>query len=111
MLRTEFKKFVERTNTDGSRKAVSYIRALDMLGPILAKHYPQAVVDGSIWHSFTQEEIMTLHRWICEETRAAKNGKTEVLNDFESKSYLLKNFCSAAVRAYQEFLAVTSNEN
>lgn len=106
MFRSEFEKFIYETNTDGSNKAGSYVAALDMLGPILAKHYPQAVIDGSLWHSFTQEEITNLHKWLCAEARAAKNGKTDVVNDFKSKSYLVGNFCSAAVKAYREFLAV-----
>ena len=110
MFRSEFQRFIYETNADGSNKAGSYVAALDMLGPILAKHYPQAVVNGSLWHSFTQEEITALHKWLCAEARAAKNGKMDVVNDFKSKSYLLNNFCSAAVKAYREFLAVEGEE-
>lgn len=112
MYRDEFQKFVYETNIDGSRKAGSYVAALDMLGPILAKHYPQAVINGSIWHSFKQEELLALHKWLRAETRAAKKGKREVRDDFEvkQKSYLLDYFCSAAVKLYQEFLAVEGIE-
>ena len=110
MFRSEFQRFIYETNADGSNKAGSYVAALDMLGPILAKHYPQAVVNGSLWHSFTPEEITALHKWLCAEARAAKNGKMDVVNDFKSKSYLLNNFCSAAVKAYREFLAVEGEE-
>jgi hypothetical protein len=35
MLKQTFRDFVFSTNTDGSGKAASYIRALDMLGSIL----------------------------------------------------------------------------
>ena len=38
MLRQSFTDFIFATNTDGSGKAASYVRALDMLGPILTKH-------------------------------------------------------------------------
>ena len=31
---------------DGSGKAVSYVRALDMLDPILTRHYPKPIVSG-----------------------------------------------------------------
>ena len=44
MLRQSFIDFIFATNTDGSGKAASYVRALDMLGPILTKHYPVPVV-------------------------------------------------------------------
>ena len=43
-LRQSFTDFIFATNTDGSGKAASYVRALDMLGPILKKHYPVPVV-------------------------------------------------------------------
>ena len=38
MLRQSFTDFIFATNTDGSGKAASYVRALDMLGAILTKH-------------------------------------------------------------------------
>ena len=49
-LRQSFTDFIFSTNTDGSGKATSYVRALDMLGPILTKHYHLLVVncDGSV---------------------------------------------------------------
>lgn len=43
-LRQSFTDFIFATNTDGSGKAASYVRALDMLGPILTKHYPVLVM-------------------------------------------------------------------
>jgi len=43
-LRQAFADFIFATNTDGSGKAASYVRALDMLGPILTKHYPNPII-------------------------------------------------------------------
>ena len=40
MLKQSFRDFIFSTNTDGSGKAASYVRALDMLGPVLTRHYP-----------------------------------------------------------------------
>ncbi len=57
MLRQSFTDFIFATNTDGSGKAASYVRALDMLGPILAKHYPKPIVGGSVWHGFSLADI------------------------------------------------------
>jgi putative restriction endonuclease len=113
MFRSEFQRFIYETNADGSGKADSYIRALDMLGPILTKHYPHAIINGSMWHSFTQDELTAIHKWLRAEAKAAENGKIDVLNDFNIKqrSYLMKGFCSAAVKAYREFLAVESEES
>ncbi len=47
MLRQSFTDFIFATNTDGSGKAASYVRALDMFGPILTRHYPKPIVGGS----------------------------------------------------------------
>lgn len=49
MIRTSFAEFIFSTNTNGSGKAASFIRALDMLGPILTKHYPVPIINGSMW--------------------------------------------------------------
>ena len=38
-LRQSFTDFIFATNTDGSGKAVSYVRALDMFRPIPTKQY------------------------------------------------------------------------
>ena len=62
MLRQSFTGFIFATSTDGSGNAVSYIRALDMLGPIQAKHYPKPIVGGSMRHSFSLADIHTFSR-------------------------------------------------
>ena len=109
MLKKEFTDFIFATNTDGSGKAASYVRALDMLGPILTKHYPSPIVGGSMWHGFLLADIHALHEWICTEMK--KGAASPVLADFESPSYWTKNFCSAAVSAFSEFMAVEHFEN
>ena len=106
MIRTSFTDFIFSTNTDGSGKAASYVRALDMLGPILTKHYPVKIINGSMWQNFTLAEARGIYDWICIEMK--KGVSSPVLADFESPSYWTKNFCSAAVRAYGEFLATES---
>jgi len=90
-LRQAFTDFIFATNTDGSGKAASYVRALDMLGPILTKHYPNPIIGGSMWHGFSLMDIHALHKWICAEMK--KGAASPVLADFESP----KNFCSVEV--------------
>jgi hypothetical protein len=109
MMKQEFRDFIFATNTDGSGKASSYIRALDMLGPILTKHYPKPVVGGTMWHPFNMADIRDIYRWICTEMRKGTNSP--VLADFKSPGYWTGNFCSAAVRAYGEFMAAEQFEN
>ena len=62
MLRQSFTDFIFATNTDGSGKAASYVRALDMLGPIQTKYYPKPIVGGSMWHSFSLADIHAFSR-------------------------------------------------
>ena len=50
MLGQLFTDFIFATNTDGSGKAASYVRAFDMLGP-------KPIVGGSMWHSFSLADI------------------------------------------------------
>ena len=38
-------------------KPASYVRALDMLDPILTRHYPKPIVGGSMWYSFSLADI------------------------------------------------------
>ena len=46
-FRQSFTDFIFATNTGGSGKAASYVRAFDMLDPILTRHYPKPIVGGS----------------------------------------------------------------
>ena len=48
MLRQSFTDFIFATNADESGKAASYVRALDMLGPILTKHYPNPIIGAKL---------------------------------------------------------------
>lgn len=48
MLRQAFAGFIFATNTDGSVKAASYVRALDMLGPVLTKCYPNPIIGAEL---------------------------------------------------------------
>ena len=61
-LRQSFIDFIFATNTDGSGKAASYVRALDMLDPILTRHYRKPIVGDSMWHSFSLADIHAFSR-------------------------------------------------
>ena len=47
-------------------KAESYVRALDMLGPVLTRHYPIPVISGSMWRC---RPMLTMN---CAELKAAQ---------------------------------------
>ena len=62
MLGQSFTDFIFATSTDGSGKAASYVRALDMLGPPLTRYCPKPIVGGSLWHGFTLADIHAFSR-------------------------------------------------
>lgn len=109
MLKQDFQDFIFSTNTDGSDKAASYVRALDMLGPILTRHYPYPIINGSMWHPFSLDDLQLIYDWILGERK--KGNSSVILADFKSKSYLKGYFCSAAIRAYREFMAASIFED
>ena len=49
--------FIFATNMDRSGKAASYVRPLAMYGSILTAHYPQPIINGSMWHEFSPVDI------------------------------------------------------
>jgi len=108
-LKQSFVDYIFSTNTDGSGKASSYVRALDMLGPILTAHYPNPIVNGSMWHKFSVADLQSIHEWLCAEAR--KGTANAKALGFDSPSYLANNFCSAAVKAYGEFMAAEAFED
>ena len=95
MLKQSFRDFIFSTNTDGSGKAASYVRALDMLGPVFTRHYPHPIINGTMWQRFSLADIQAIHKWICAETK--KGSASPAAAEFASPSYWTKNFCSAAV--------------
>lgn len=56
-LRQAFADFIFATNTDGSGKAASYVRALDMLGPILTEHYPDPIIGAEAQFAVTASKM------------------------------------------------------
>ena len=90
-LRQSFTDFIFSTNTDGSGKAASYVRALDMLGPILMRYYPHPIINGTMWQRFSLADIQAIHKWICAETK--KGVASPETAESASPSYWMKNFC------------------
>ena len=109
MLKQSFRVFIFSTNTDVSGKAASYVRAIDMLGPILTRHYPHPIINGTMWQMFSLADIQAIHKWICAETK--KGAASPAAAEFESPSYWDHNFCSAVVKAYGEFMAAEHFED
>ena len=74
-MSTAVDKPVRHILTISGGKTASYVRALDMLGPILTKQYPKPIVGDSMWHSFSLADI---HAFSMSGIRPSMNFQTGV---------------------------------
>ena len=102
MNRKAFEKFIFSANVEGSGKASSYVRALDLLSEML-KAYPMGFSDcQNIWEVSDKSRIDALYSLVRQETTKGPKSKWSLPN--LPPSYLQKGFCSAALGRYLDFL-------
>ncbi len=101
MYRAAFTDYIYSTNLKGSKKASSYIKALDLLSEML-KAEPFSFTDCiNIWSMNSVERLNELYHFVLTE---AKRGDNSVWNiEGIAKSYLQNGYCSAALKSLQEF--------
>jgi len=106
MLKQSFTSHLNLNNLEGSNKAPSYLKAIEWLHEML-KIAPLGFDDcKNIWELTSVDRLSKLYNLILEQ-RKLKENSPWVVNSIPS-SYLKKGFCSAAVRAYLEFLVEDS---
>ena len=91
---------MREAGAEGSNKASSYIRALELLGPILAKTRSHR----DCADMFTVEspaQVGELYELVLEQQRKENDG---MFGGEEPSSYWRNRFYSAALKSYQEFL-------
>lgn len=98
--RTQFSQYIRGENLEGSGKAPSYIRALELLGPILAKTREFSDC-ADVFAVQSVERISDLYEYVLQQQRLEDGG---VFNGTKPASYWQKGFCSAALKSYREFL-------
>lgn len=100
--------FITETNLAGSGKASSYIRALDLLGEMLALDSLGFSRGTNVW-SITREgavdDLLALVK-----QQQAKAGNSVWLSSGIAPSYLTKGYCHAALNSYKQFLLVYNQE-
>lgn len=102
MFKQPFSKHIHATNVDGSKKAASYIRALDLLNEML-KAEPFGFSDcENIWNVNSVERLQELYLFVLMECKKGDESAWNIKGI--PASYLQKGYCSAALRSYQEFL-------
>ena len=100
-MKEEFEKFILVNNKEGSQKAPSYIRALELLDDILiAKDKDKLDGNNSIYETESKITIEKLYKFILNE----QNNEKGIFENEEPKSYWKSKFYSAAINSYLNFL-------
>lgn len=100
-MKEEFEKFIIVNNREGSQKAPSYIRALELLDDILtAKDKDKLDGHNSIYEIESKITIEKLYKFILKE----QNNERGIFENEEPKSYWKSKFYSAAINSYLIFL-------
>ncbi|WPJ98093.1 HNH endonuclease [Coraliomargarita algicola] len=101
MHRDAYKAYLYERNLKTSRKASSYLRALDLLEQMLKREAYSFSDCRDIWSVQSVERLQALYEFVLTE---AKLGSKTPWYISGSSSYLEKGHCSAALMSLQEFL-------
>lgn len=98
-MKTAYRTYIFETNLSGSKKAPSYLRALDMLGEILSASDGPFQHISSIWEHTSPHEIDELYTYIKEAQRSGL-----IFDTGHAPGYWKNGYYSAALRTYRDFL-------
>ena len=88
-LRQSFTDFIFATNTDGSGKAVSYVRALDMFRPIPTKQYKATQCKAAV---AVNSAMLEFYWNLCKDISEKYPGKVRDTGSFQKLSDVLRNW-------------------
>ena len=98
---------MEEQNVEGSNKAASYVRALDLLGPILTRRYKAFSGYSDMWAVQVVGLVHELYDYVIEQQ---KLGDAGIFCGEVPSSYWRSGFYSAALKSYKEFLILYGYE-
>jgi putative restriction endonuclease len=102
MHREAFQQYLMASNVEGSGKASSYVRALDLLAQMIAQ-VPAGFTDcREVWRVDSVERLEELYRFANAEKLQGRSSIWYLPGIAES--YLRDGHCTAAIRSYQRFL-------
>ncbi len=102
-----YSKCMNEQNIEGSGKASSYVRALDLLCPILKKGTSIFQDCSDIWNIRSVDRLTELYEYIIEQQNLGEKG---IFGGEKPVSYWRDRYCSAALKSYIEFLILSSHE-
>jgi putative restriction endonuclease len=105
-MRTDYSAYVFYTNFEGSNKASSYIRALDLLDGILRQN--PLFGCNEFWSIDSVEAIDRLYEYAL--ANQVREGSV-FLQDSLPPSYGSNRYYSAALKSYKEFLILRQHED
>jgi|GEM_PF-323409 len=97
-----FAAHLSETNVDGSGKASSYIKALELLEQMLNIEPYEFSDCSDIWSIQSVERLQQLRKWVLHEQR--KGSKSPWVSGDIPVSYLRAGYCSAALSQLFEFI-------
>ena len=109
-MRTNYIFYIKEQNTNGSNKASSYIRAIDLLEIIFQKHPVLFAKYGNIWSINSVQLVSELYDYVIEQQRLFKKGQGLFIGE-TPVSYWKNHYCSAALKSYKEFLIINGYED
>ncbi|NLE66400.1 MAG: HNH endonuclease, partial [Lentisphaerae bacterium] len=98
--KAQYSRYMQAEGIEGSNKASSYIRALELLGPILARTRTHRNC-ADLFAVESPGRIAELYELVLDQQRKGKEG---MFGGEEPSSYWRNRFYSAALKSYQEFL-------
>ncbi len=100
-FRDSYVAYIKAENAEGSNRASSYIRAIELLDSILSRKAPKELNADSIWCISSAKHIQSLYELVLEHQRLGQDG---IFKGEKPISYWRDGFCSAALKSYKEFL-------
>jgi len=108
-MKSQYTQFIEERNVTGSGKASSYIRAINLLCPILQKNSKEFACYADIWSIDSVEVISALYDYVIDQQKLFKQGQGIFVEE-TPVSYWRDGYCSAALKSYREFLVLMPYE-
>ena len=109
MYREAFKQYLMASNVEGSGKASSYVRGLDLLGQMIAQVPADFDDCRDVWAVDSVERLEELYAF-ANAQKLMGSASMWNLPDI-AESYLRDGYCTAALRSYQRFLVEHGYEN